>query len=148
MINPRFISENVAFSSMPYPEDIPRLAEEFGAFVVLVEDHELFYGLERLKELGLEVLHSPIPDFTAPSLEALLEILRWIGEKTREGKRVLIHCLGGSGRSGTVAVAWLMYSKGLPLREALYRVRSLRPTAVETPDQLNVLKMLEKFLKK
>lgn len=116
--------------------------------MVLVEEFELPYSLEEWKKRGVEVLHSPIPDFMAPSIEQLFEILRRIEENTAEGKHVLIHCMGGSGRSGTVAVAWLMYSQGLSLREALSRVRSLKPSAVETPDQLNVLKMLEKFLKK
>ncbi|MDV3103388.1 protein-tyrosine phosphatase family protein [Thermococcus waiotapuensis] len=142
----KFVDDSVAFSRMPTEEELDEVAKNFDAVVVLVDDYELPYSLEEWEKRGVEVLHSPIPDFTAPSLEQLLEILRWVGSKTQEGKRVLIHCMGGLGRSGTVAVAWLMYSKGLPLGEALRRVRSLRYGAVETPEQFEVLRELEMYL--
>ncbi|MFA4639381.1 protein-tyrosine phosphatase family protein [Pyrococcus kukulkanii] len=140
----RFVDDYVAFGRMPYPDEIDELKEKFDAFVVLVEDFELAYDLEMLKDRN--VLHSPIPDFTAPSLEQLLKILRWIEEKVEEGKKVFIHCYGGSGRSGTVAVAWLMYRHKLGLREALRNVRLLKPSAIETEDQLEVLKELERWI--
>ncbi|BAA30846.1 protein-tyrosine phosphatase family protein [Pyrococcus horikoshii] len=141
----KFIDENVAFGRMPYEDEIDELVEKFDAFVVLVEDFELVYDIEELKK-KVDVLHSPIPDFTAPSLSQLYKIVKWIEEKVKEGKKVYIHCYGGSGRSGTVAVAWLMYSQGLSLREGLRRVRLLKPSAVETEDQLEVLREFERFL--
>lgn len=142
-----FVDENVAFSRRPREKEIAEISKDFNAVVVLVEEHELPYPLEEWEEREVEVLQSPIPDFTAPSIEQLLEILRWIEERVKEGKKVLIHCMGGLGRSGTVATAWLMYSKGFSLREALMEVRKKRPGAVETPEQLEVLKELEKLLR-
>jgi len=147
MVYPKFVNDKVAFSSMPYPEDIPKLAKEFDAVVVLTYEYELYYDLEKLIERGIEVLYTPIEDFTAPSLEELLEIVKWIDKRARGGKKVLIHCLGGSGRSGTVATAYLMYAYRLSLKEALAKVRSLKPSAVETEDQMKVLKELEEYLK-
>ena len=143
----KFVDENVAFSRMPRRSEVERIAESFDAVVVLVEDFELPYGLSEWEKRGVEVLHSPVRDFSAPALNQLLEILRWIEERVREGKKVLIHCMGGLGRSGTVAVAWLMYAKGLPLREALGRVRMVRPGAVEIWEQMKVLKELERLLR-
>ncbi|WP_297069789.1 dual specificity protein phosphatase family protein [Thermococcus sp.] len=143
-----WLDGEVAFSMAPPEIELDGLAEVFNAVVVLVEEFELPYSLEEWKKRGVKVLHSPIEDFTAPSLGQLLEILQWIGARVREGKRVLIHCMGGLGRSGTVAVAWLMYSKNLRLREALRRVRSLRPGAVETSEQMEVLWELQEFLKR
>jgi len=121
--------------------------EKFDAVVVLTYEYELYYDLEELAKRGIEVLYAPIEDFTAPSLEELLEIVRWIDKRVKEGKKVLIHCLGGSGRSGTVATAYLMYAYGLPLKEALAGVRSLKPSAVETREQMKVLEELEQYLK-
>ena len=143
----KFIDDNVAFSRMPTAGEIDEVAESFDAIVVLVEEFELPYSLDEWKKRGVEVLHSPVRDFSAPSVEQLLEILRWIEGKVTEGKKVLIHCMGGLGRSGTVAVAWVMYSKRLPLREALKRVRGVRPGAVEVWDQMEVLKELERLLR-
>jgi len=115
---------------------------DFDAVVVPVEECELPYPLDEWEKREVEVLHSPIPDFTAPSLEQLLEILRWIDTRVQVGKKVLIQRFRGLGRSGTVTTAWLMYSKGLPLPEALRWVRSIRHGAVETREQLEVLMLL------
>ena len=142
-----FLDENVAFSRMPVEKELDEVVETFDAVVVLVEDFELPYSLDEWEKRGVEVFHSPIPDFSAPSLEELLYLLRWIEAKVREGKKVLIHCIGGCGRSGTVAVAWLMYSQHLSLRQALYRVRRLRPCAVETEEQIELLQELERAIK-
>ncbi|ASJ09665.1 protein tyrosine phosphatase [Thermococcus siculi] len=143
----RFVDDNVAFSRMPTRRELDGIASDFDAVVVLVEEYELPYRLEEWEKRGIEVLHSPIEDFTAPTLNQLLEILEWIERRVGEGKKVLIHCLGGLGRSGTIATAWLMYSKGLRLQEALRRVRSIRPGSVETYEQMEVLKELEKLLR-
>ncbi|WP_297090323.1 dual specificity protein phosphatase family protein [Thermococcus sp.] len=139
----RFVDGNVAFSRMPTRREIDEVAKTFDAVVVLVEEFELPYSLDEWQKRGVEVLHSPIEDFTAPSLEQLLKILRWIEARVGEGKKVLIHCMGGLGRSGTVAVAWVMYSEGVPLRDALLKVRRLRPGAVEVEEQMGVLRKLE-----
>ncbi|NJF26023.1 dual specificity protein phosphatase family protein [Thermococcus sp. Bubb.Bath] len=147
-LSAKFVDNNVAFSRMPTEKELDEVAEDFDAVVVLVGKYELPYSIDEWKKRGVEVLHSPIADFTAPSLEQLLKILLWIEKRVNVGKKVLIHCMGGLGRSGTVAVAWLMYSKGLSLRKALMRVRSLRPGAVETWEQMGVLKELDTFLSK
>ena len=148
MVIPKFVTDRVAFSPMPYPDEISKLAKEFQAVVVLTYEYELYYNLKEWKRYRVEVLYSPIEDFSAPTLEQLIEIVRWIDERAKEGKKVLIHCFGGSGRSGTIAVAYLMYSQGLSLRNALIRVRSLKPSAVETWSQMNILRKFEEFLKK
>lgn len=144
MLYPNFVTEMVAFSRMPFYYEVEDVAREFQAVVAL---HDvLYYDPKELKKRGVEFLHAPIPDFSAPSLEQLIEIVKWINQRVREDKRVLIHCLGGSGRSGTTATAYLM-TQGLSLSEALAKVRSLKPTAVETEEQLQILKEFEKMLK-
>ncbi len=138
-----FVDDNISISRMPQRDELDEMTREFDAVVVLVDELELSYPIDELRKMGVEVFHSPIPDFSAPSLEQLIEILRWIDVKVAEGRRVLVHCSGGCGRSGTVAVAWLMYSKGLSLGNALRKVRRKRPCAVETEGQVEVLRRLE-----
>jgi len=141
------VEKNLAISPIPRREDIGSLREFFDSLLLLVMDFEVPYPLEELTD-GFNVLHVPIPDFSAPSLEELIAILRWIEGEVQSGRRVLVVCAGGCGRSGTIAVAWLMFSRGLTLREALARVRRKRHCAVETAEQLNLLKSLEIYLKK
>ena len=51
------------------------------------------------------------------------------------GGRVLVHCLGGCGRSGMAALR-LMIEAGEKADAALSRLRSVRPCAVETDEQM------------
>ena len=50
------------------------------------------------------------------------------------GHGVLLHCAGGQGRSGMVAMR-LMVERGLSADEALAAIRAVRPGAVETMQQ-------------
>ncbi len=138
------IDDKVFIASMPSEEDIEELSKEFSSVVILPENHELEYDVQLWKRYGVEYLHVPIKDFRAPSLIELYTIVSWIVE--RKGK-VLIHCLSGKGRSGTVASAYLMYSYRLPLEEALNRVRNKVSGAVETLEQEAVLEAYELMIK-
>jgi len=46
-----------------------------------------------------------------------------------------VHCRGGLGRSGMIA-ARMLVELGTPADEAIARVRSARPGAVETSEQV------------
>jgi len=52
------------------------------------------------------------------------------------GGKVLVHCMGGCGRSG-MAVLRLMVETGEPPHSALSRLRAARPCAVETDAQFD-----------
>ena len=90
-----------------------------------------------LAAAGVEWLHLPIADYGAPSGETLVA---WPGAAARvrgvlaAGGKVWVHCMGGCGRSGTVALR-LMVEVGEESRAALVRLRQVRPCAVETPEQ-------------
>ncbi|OYU49556.1 MAG: protein phosphatase [Rhizobiales bacterium PAR1] len=90
----------------------------------------------RLADLRLAHAHFPIRDYGVPDAEetgwaALSPRLQAILE--RNG-RLLLHCLGGKGRSGMVAMR-LLTERGMAAEEALKRIRNTRPGAVETDAQ-------------
>lgn len=74
---------------------------------------------------GFEVYYFPIPDEHAPDLEGLEKALEWLDEAIYLGKRVLIHCRHGIGRTGTVLNAYLL-RKGLGHKLAGRALRPLR----------------------
>lgn len=109
------------------------------ALVSLMEKDELaWYGVgdisEKTKELGIEHFHLPIIDMDIP--DAGFEH-NWLesGEKLRSlllsGRSIVIHCLGGLGRTGTIA-ARLLIELGTEPEVAIARVRTARPGTIQT----------------
>jgi len=74
---------------------------------------------------GFEVYHLPLADEEAPELEELEKALAWLDEAIYLGKKVLIHCRHGIGRTGTVLNAYLL-RRGLGHRLAWFKLRTLR----------------------
>ncbi|SLN15686.1 Dual specificity phosphatase, catalytic domain [Falsiruegeria litorea R37] len=83
-------------------------------------------------------VHLPIEDFGVPG-EVFLEQWSDVSASARQalsgGGRVLVHCKGGCGRSGMIALR-LMVECGENPREAQKRLRAVRPCAVETDEQM------------
>lgn len=107
--------------------------------VLLVEDSELHRWsdpdiVRRGAAAGVRVERFPIPDGTAPSLELMDRILASVESGRRDGD-VAVACMGGVGRTGTVAACALVRA-GMTAEAAIARVRQVRhPTAVEMPEQ-------------
>jgi predicted protein tyrosine phosphatase len=145
MFSPRWIVPGVlAISPMPCGEDVNAIARMFKCVVVLAEARELCYDVTALVSRGVKVLHKPVPDFEAPNLIELHDVVDFISSC---GSPVLVHCLGGKGRSGTVAVAYIMASQGLDYEEALAMARRIVPGSVETRSQHRILKLYARLLK-
>lgn len=92
---------------------------------------------DRVRAFGLEGYHLPIVDAGVP--DAGFE-RRWaelgpvIRARLRQGESILIHCLGGLGRTGLLA-ARLLVEHGLNPEQAIRTVRAVRPHAIETAAQ-------------
>lgn len=87
---------------------------------------------------GARWMPVPITDYDVPDDKAL-ELWKQVSAlslSALRGKgRVLVHCKGGCGRSGMLALR-LMVMAGEDAVEALLRLRRVRPCAVETEAQL------------
>lgn len=108
--------------------------------VCLLADPEFAeYGVEdllkRYRDAGLEARHLPIVDQSVPSKAEMLELVGWLDRTLRGGANVLVHCVGGLGRSGMVA-ACLLKSRGCETARAIAEVRRARSVrAIETREQ-------------
>lgn len=90
------------------------------------------YSNEIFRAGKLQHRHSiPVRDYSAPSIGQLREFIDLVHQSPGA---VLIHCQGGSGRTGTFGAAWLI-SKGFSSDGAIRAVREMNPNAVETAAQ-------------
>ena len=121
--------------------DLRTLADdEVRQLLLLIEDHELArWGdpaiVARAVDHGVIIERRPIPDMHPPrSVQAMDDILLWL-EAARAGGDVAVACMGGVGRTGTVAACALV-AAGWDVRDAIAEVRRVRhPGAVETAEQ-------------
>lgn len=83
---------------------------------------------------GVAWLNLPIPDFGTPPA-TLRAGWAAISAKLRQEPRLLVHCMGGCGRSGMIVLRLLIEMGEMP-EAALKRLREARPCAVETKAQM------------
>ena len=123
-------------------QDLRALADAgISRLILLVDDVELArWGdpaiVERGGAAGVEIERHPMPDGEAPrdaaSMHAILASIRG----ARAQGDVAVACMGGVGRTGTVAACALV-AAGWDPEAAIARVREVRhPAAVETPAQV------------
>lgn len=114
--------------------------------VTLTESHELKnLGVENLgqevEKSGLKWHHLPIVDRCAPADPFELQwekIGLELHGNLHKGNLIVLHCMGGLGRTGTVAARLLIELGESPV-SAIKRVRQARPGAIETHAQENYL---------
>lgn len=100
-----------------------------------------------INDAGLMLVHEPISDFTAPSIEQLERIVSAIERAHAQSMGVAIHCAAGLGRTGTVIAAWFV-AQGLHASAAIGEVRKLRPGSIETAEQEAIIGEFARFRKK
>ena len=97
---------------------------------LLAEEQLGFYQSNLLtsyrKRFGSENVNSaPIPDYTLADETLLVTmILPFLAASAGRSEKVVVHCSAGSGRTGHVLAAWLVYGRGLTNQEALVAVCS------------------------
>lgn len=99
--------------------------------------------VDAIEQYGMEGLHLPVDDLTAPTPEQLDLALAFIDRQRTLGRKVAVHCLMGQGRTGTVLAAYLVRG-GATADAALRELRIVCPGAVGSPEQERALHAFER----
>ncbi len=144
-IDPRSLALTILPGRKDYSRDLLEDLKEIkkqqiDCVVSLITKDEMdMYGvpdlLEAYKKQGIESLHVPIIDQKIPVKAEIETINTFIRAQQTQHKKVLIHCLGGLGRSGLVAACYLK-SLGYASEDAVKTIREARTTrAIESAEQ-------------
>ena len=90
----------------------------------------------------LPVEQFPIPDYGVPKdIKGLVDLASRVVEKLRAGRKIVLHCAAGHGRTGMFAVMILLAS-GMSLESALEEVKGAG-SSPETAEQRQLLQRLQ-----
>jgi protein-tyrosine phosphatase len=112
------------------------------------EEFEKYSGMDGLldfyrEECGLIVYNRAIPDFQIPTSGDLVNNILDLTYHLSQGYNCLVHCAGGTGRTGMVIAAIV---KNLGVYDPVARIRKVKSTYVETVDQEIFLKNMPKAI--
>lgn len=132
-------------------KDIEKIKNEYqiDLVVCLIEPEEMDWlgipnELEELTKAGIPFKHYPIEDMDVPGdLPRFKNLVKEVIEDyLKKGKRVLVHCQSGNGRSGVFVASCFIY-KGSTPEEAIRKTRQVRRYAIETTRQVNFVNSLK-----
>jgi atypical dual specificity phosphatase len=87
-----------------------------------------------INEAGLMLVHVPVTDMQPPTYEQLDLSIATISRAHEKQMGVGVHCGAGLGRTGVVLACYFV-TKDLNAKNAVARIRRMRPGSIETPDQ-------------
>ena len=126
-------------AAMARPEALEELAwlrqQGIELLVSLTEDPP---RRDWINEAGLFLVHVPVVDMEPPTEEQVDECLSAIARAHEKSMGVAVHCGAGLGRTGVILACWFV-TKDLTSKNAIARVRRLRPGSIETEAQADAV---------
>lgn len=125
-----WIDENVAGSGRPSSLRELRWLKTQGIEAVLtVAENPIPNGW--IHSSGINYSHLKWFNHEPATPDLLEKSLRFIQDSLSSGRKLVVHCGAGSGRTGTILAAYLVRVKGFTIDDAIQYVRKKRPGSIE-----------------
>ncbi|MFX0170682.1 MAG: dual specificity protein phosphatase family protein [Candidatus Hodarchaeota archaeon] len=134
------IEGKLAGSSFPITHELLSLLKINVKLVINLTRRDIPNKLkERLRKYGVEFKRLPIRDFGTPDKITIKHYLQSVCETINKGGAVLIHCIAGCGRTGTM-IGLFLVSHGYSPDKAINLIHnSLGTNCPETNSQIELL---------
>tara|TARA_Y100001949_G_scaffold36969_1_gene29487 strand:+ start:110 stop:604 length:495 start_codon:yes stop_codon:yes gene_type:complete len=96
----------------------------------------------------VKYLHVMSNDMGVPEFNDLLAAVDFIHSRLTHDEPVLVHCLAGLGRTGTILASYLVKYQNMSADEAIQKVREERPGSIQSFPQEEIIFQFEKSLKR
>ncbi|MGE4260340.1 diacylglycerol kinase family protein [Shewanella sp.] len=142
---PRFskIRDDLYLGSRLFSVDIDELQRlQIGAILDVTSEFDAI-AVADLQQAGINYLNLPVLDHSIPSKVAMRRALQWMSRQQRHGRKLLVHCALGRGRSVLMVAAWLLCRESFDsVTQVLTDIRQHRTSIRLNRRQLKFLKRL------
>lgn len=135
--NMSWINRQIALSGAFTDQDIPCLKEE-GIDAIVDIRSESSDNEELIKKYGMDYFRINVGDTFSPSFDQLKDIMEFVEPLLDRGRKVLVHCQNGCGRSPLVVIA-ILVRRGMKPNDALQLIKQRHPKFGFTDNQQSFL---------
>ena len=137
------IAEKLAGSAIPTSFDEIKWAIDEGVkSIVTIREEPL--DEDWIKDVNYLHIHSN--DMGVPEFDDLTRAVDFIHERITNNEPVMVHCLAGLGRTGTILACYLIKYQKLSANDSIQKVREKRPGSIQSFSQEEIISEFEKFI--
>ena len=93
---------------------------------------------------NINYLHIHSNDMGVPEFEDLVKAVDFIHQRITNNEPVMVHCLAGLGRTGTILACYLIKYQKLSAVNSIQKVRESRPGSIQSFPQEEIIFQFEK----
>ena len=93
---------------------------------------------------NINYLHIHSNDMGVPEFEDLVKAVDFIHQRITNNEPVMVHCLAGLGRTGTILACYLIKYQKLSADDSIQKVRESRPGSIQSFPQEEIIFQFEK----
>lgn len=95
---------------------------------------------------SINYFHLYVEDYNSPTINDLHKTVIYMENQIKTGRKVLVHCAAGKGRTGTLLAAYLLKTDNLSPEESIKKIRNIRPGSIQTKIQEETIYHYYNFL--
>ena len=137
------IAEKLSGSAIPTSfDEIKWVLDEGVKSIVTIREEPL--DEDWIKDVNYLHIHSN--DMGVPEFDDLTRAVDFVHERITNNEPVMVHCLAGLGRTGTILACYLIKYQKLSADDSIQKVRNSRPGSIQSFPQEEIIFQFEKFI--
>ena len=96
----------------------------------------------------INYLHTNSNDMGVPEFDDLVKSVDFIHQRITNSEPVMVHCLAGLGRTGTLLACYLIKYEKTSADDAVERIRKQRPGSIQSFSQEEIINRFEEFVRR